>query len=79
MVDSVAVEDACGICQGNSTTCSTIEGVYKKQSLGGSGYKEMIIIPNGARNIRIEEQSYSENYISIASATSAKFYLNGKR
>lgn len=84
VVDSTAVEDACGVCQGNGTTCYTKKGIYKKQNLGGGGngiggYKEMILIPNGARNIRIEEQAYSRNYISIASATTAKFYLNGKR
>lgn len=79
VVDSKAIEDACGICQGDGSTCHTIRGEYTKQTLGGGGYREMIIIPNGSRNIRIEEKGYSENYISIGSATSSKFYLNGKR
>ncbi|XP_017770660.1 PREDICTED: A disintegrin and metalloproteinase with thrombospondin motifs 7, partial [Nicrophorus vespilloides] len=78
MVDSTAVEDACGICQGDGSTCDTIKGVYSKQS-SGAGYREMIVIPAGSRNIRVEETDYSENYISIGSASSRKFYLNGKR
>ncbi|XP_065156634.1 A disintegrin and metalloproteinase with thrombospondin motifs 12-like [Atheta coriaria] len=76
-VDSIAVEDACGVCQGDGTTCDTIKGIYQKQS-GGAGYKEMFVVPSGSRNIRIEEIDYSANYISIASAVSQRTYLNGK-
>lgn len=77
-MDSDAAEDECGICLGDSTKCDKIEGVYRKQSLG-VGYREMIAIPSGSRNIRIEELGSSENYIGIGSAVSKKFYLNGKR
>lgn len=78
MVDSVAKEDDCGICQGDGTKCDKVEGEYGKQSRS-AGYREIIVIPRGARNIRVEEKGYSENYISIGSALSRKFYLNGKR
>lgn len=78
VVDSDAKEDDCGICQGDGSTCDTIKGVYNKQS-ESQGYREMIVIPPGSRNIRIEEKNKTENYISIGSATSRKFYLNGKR
>ncbi|KAJ8979150.1 hypothetical protein NQ317_016770 [Molorchus minor] len=78
MVGSTAKEDDCGICQGDGTKCDKREGTYFKQSRS-AGYKEIVVIPRGARNIRIEENSYSENYISIGSALTKKFYLNGKR
>lgn len=77
VVDSTAEEDDCGICQGDGTKCDKVEGVYTKQSLA-PGYREMIAIPAGSRNVRIEEMDDSENYIGIGSAISKKFYLNGK-
>jgi hypothetical protein len=43
------------------------------------GYKEVVVIPAGSRNIKVEEVGNSRNYIGIGSATSAKFFLNGKR
>ncbi|XP_008201118.2 A disintegrin and metalloproteinase with thrombospondin motifs 7 isoform X1 [Tribolium castaneum] len=78
VVDSTAQEDECGICQGDGTKCDKIEGLYSKQS-HSPGYREVVVIPPGARNIRIEEKDHSENYISIGSALAKKFYLNGKR
>lgn len=78
MVDSTAKEDDCGICRGDGTKCDKVSGVYSKQS-HSPGYREIVVIPPGARNIRIEELGQSENYISIGSAVARKFYLNGKR
>ena len=43
------------------------------------GYKKVVSIPAGARNIRVEEKGNSKNYIGIGSASSGKFFLNGKR
>lgn len=78
VVDSTAEEDDCGICQGDGTKCDKVEGVYSKQSLD-AGYHEVIAIPTESRNVRIEELDNCENYISIGSAVSKKFYLNGRR
>lgn len=78
VVDSDAREDACGVCQGDGSSCDIIQDLYVKQSQN-SGYKEVTVIPAGSRNIRIEEIDYSENYLSIGSTTSKKFYLNGHR
>lgn len=76
-VDSNAKEDRCGICHGDGSQCKTLRGSYNKRE--GSGYKEVATIPAGARNIRVEELGNSKNYIGIGSASSGKFYLNGKR
>jgi hypothetical protein len=43
------------------------------------GYKEVVAIPAGSRNIKVEEVGNSRNYIGIGSATSGRFFLNGKR
>ncbi|XP_050447692.1 A disintegrin and metalloproteinase with thrombospondin motifs 7 isoform X1 [Cataglyphis hispanica] len=77
MVDSDATEDRCGICHGDGTQCETTSGVYDKND--GPGYKEVIVIPSGSRNIKIEEIGNSKNYIGIGVPNSDKYFLNGKR
>lgn len=77
-MDSDAQEDACGVCQGDGNSCDIIQDYFSKQS-HGPGYKEVTIIPSGSRNIRVEEVKESDNYLSVGSATSKKFYLNGNR
>ncbi|CAH1118874.1 unnamed protein product [Phaedon cochleariae] len=78
VVDSTTEEDDCGICQGDGSKCETREGTYEKQNWE-PGYREIAVMPRGARNIRIDENDYSQNYISIGSALARKFYLNGDR
>ncbi|XP_043277591.1 A disintegrin and metalloproteinase with thrombospondin motifs 7-like isoform X2 [Venturia canescens] len=76
-VDSDATEDRCGICHGDGTQCETTSGVYDKNE--GPGYREVIVIPTGSRNIKIEEVGNSKNYIGIGVPNSNKYFLNGKR
>ncbi|KAH1005898.1 hypothetical protein HUJ04_006801 [Dendroctonus ponderosae] len=78
VVDSTSEEDECGICQGDGTKCDIIQGEYKKQS-GVTGYREIVVIPSGARNIFVAENDQSENYIGLENAVEKKYYLNGKR
>ncbi|XP_015187266.1 PREDICTED: A disintegrin and metalloproteinase with thrombospondin motifs 7-like isoform X2 [Polistes dominula] len=77
IVDSDATEDRCGICHGDGTQCETTNGIYDKND--GSGYKKVIVIPYGSRNIKIEEIGNSKNYIGIGVPKSNKYFLNGKR
>ncbi|XP_047365767.1 A disintegrin and metalloproteinase with thrombospondin motifs 18 isoform X4 [Vespa velutina] len=76
-VDSDATEDRCGICHGDGTQCETTSGIYDKND--GPGYKEVIVVPTGSRNIKIEEVGNSKNYIGIGVPKSDKYFLNGKR
>ncbi|XP_076664093.1 A disintegrin and metalloproteinase with thrombospondin motifs 7 isoform X2 [Andrena cerasifolii] len=76
-VDSDATEDRCGICHGDGTQCETTGGVYDKND--GPGYKEVVVVPYGSRNIKIEEIGNSKNYIGIGVPNSDKYFLNGKR
>lgn len=78
VVDSTAKEDECGICQGDGTKCDIKQGQYVKQS-DHAKYGEIVVIPKGARNIIIEENDQSNNYIGLENAVKKKFYLNGKR
>jgi hypothetical protein len=77
IVDSNATEDQCGICHGDGTHCITIRGLYDKNE--GPGYREVIIIPEGSRNIKIEEVGNSKNYIGIGRRDADEYFLNGKR
>lgn len=76
-MDSDATEDRCGICHGDGTQCETTSGIYEKNE--GPGYREVIVIPAGSRNIKIEEVGNSKNYIGIGVPNSNKYFLNGKR
>lgn len=76
-VDSDATEDRCGICHGDGTQCVTIRGSYDKNE--GPGYREVIVIPEGSRNIKIEEVGNSKNYIGIGRPGLDEYFLNGKR
>ncbi|CAG9857813.1 unnamed protein product [Phyllotreta striolata] len=77
-VDSRTEEDDCGICRGDGSKCDKKRGIYDKQNWS-PGYREIVVVPKGARNVRIEEKDRSSNYISIGSALARKFYLNGER
>ncbi|KAG7204371.1 hypothetical protein KM043_004815 [Ampulex compressa] len=76
-VDSEATEDRCGICHGDGTQCETTGGIYEKND--GTGYKEVVVVPSGSRNIKVEEIGNSKNYIGIGVPNSDKYFLNGKR
>ncbi|XP_022672218.1 A disintegrin and metalloproteinase with thrombospondin motifs 7-like isoform X5 [Varroa destructor] len=74
-IETSAQEDRCGICHGDGTQCSTVRQMFKTRE--GLGYAEIGRIPQGARNIRIEEVSESTNYIAIQ-GSDGEFYLNGE-
>lgn len=76
-MDSDAREDSCGVCHGDGTKCVTIKGSYDKSE--GQGYKEVVVIPAGSRNINVEEIGNSKNYIAIGIPDSDEYFLNGKR
>ncbi|XP_071509082.1 A disintegrin and metalloproteinase with thrombospondin motifs 7-like [Diadema antillarum] len=73
-VNSPAVEDRCGVCHGDGSTCQTIKNSFTIRS--GRGYVEAIVIPAGARNIVVEEIAAAGNYIAIRD-TAGRYYLNG--
>ncbi|XP_045468066.1 A disintegrin and metalloproteinase with thrombospondin motifs 12 isoform X1 [Harmonia axyridis] len=77
VVGSNATEDECGICEGDNSKCNIFKGTYTKQR-ASSGYREVVVIPAGATNIKIMETNYSDNFISVGSALHKRFYLNGK-
>jgi thrombospondin motif-containing protein 7/thrombospondin motif-containing protein 12 len=71
--DSDAVEDICGVCDGDTSTCEIVDEVYKEK---GRSYQKVVTIPAGSRSITVEETKPSKNFLAL-SAPNGTFYLNG--
>ncbi|XP_050970725.1 A disintegrin and metalloproteinase with thrombospondin motifs 7 [Labeo rohita] len=74
-IDSDAVEDQCGVCHGNGSTCETVRKTFEDSE--GLGYVDIGLIPEGARDIRIEEVAEAGNYLALRSNDPEKYFLNG--
>ncbi|XP_078097325.1 A disintegrin and metalloproteinase with thrombospondin motifs 7-like [Mustelus asterias] len=74
-IDSNALEDRCGVCQGNGSTCETVKKTFDKTE--GLGYVDIGLIPEGAREIRIEEVAEAGNFLALRSDDPEKYFLNG--
>ncbi|EDO43067.1 predicted protein, partial [Nematostella vectensis] len=73
ILNSKAKEDKCRVCNGNGENCRTVRGSYYDS---GEGYKEFLVIPPGATNLRIEEIKPSVHFIAMADSK-GKFFFNG--
>ncbi|XP_076982869.1 A disintegrin and metalloproteinase with thrombospondin motifs 7 [Tamandua tetradactyla] len=74
-IDSGAVEDRCGVCLGNGSTCHTVSETFREAE--GLGYVDVGLIPAGAREIRIEEVAEAANYLALRSEDPGRYFLNG--
>ncbi|XP_037689196.1 A disintegrin and metalloproteinase with thrombospondin motifs 7 isoform X2 [Choloepus didactylus] len=74
-IDSGAVEDRCGVCHGNGSTCHTVSKTFEEAE--GLGYVDVGLIPAGAREIRIEEVAEAANFLALRSEDPEKYFLNG--
>ncbi|KAJ7408135.1 hypothetical protein WISP_122586 [Willisornis vidua] len=74
-IDSHAVEDRCGVCHGDGSTCHTVHKTFEDSE--GLGYVDIGIIPVGAREIRIEEVAEAGNFLALRSEDPEKYFLNG--
>uniref|UniRef100_A0A4W6F785 ADAM metallopeptidase with thrombospondin type 1 motif 7 n=1 Tax=Lates calcarifer TaxID=8187 RepID=A0A4W6F785_LATCA len=75
VIDSSAVEDRCGVCLGNGSTCTTVKKTFEERE--GLGYVDIGLIPEGARDIRIEEVAEAGNFLALRSDNPSKYFLNG--
>ncbi|XP_035291520.1 A disintegrin and metalloproteinase with thrombospondin motifs 12 [Anguilla anguilla] len=75
-IDSNAMEDRCGVCLGDGTTCQT---VHKEFDGGeGYGYVDVGLIPEGARDILVQEVQESGNFLALRGQDPEEYYLNGR-
>nr|XP_057945694.1 A disintegrin and metalloproteinase with thrombospondin motifs 7 [Doryrhamphus excisus] len=75
VIESSAVEDRCGICHGNGSTCTTIRKTFEESQ--GLGYVDIGLIPEGSWDIRIEEMAAAGNFLALRGDIPGKYYLNG--
>ncbi|MGH0172727.1 UNVERIFIED_CONTAM: hypothetical protein FKN15_005507 [Acipenser sinensis] len=74
-INSNAVEDRCGVCHGNGSTCETVKKTFEESE--GMGYVDIGLIPEGAREIRIEEVAEAGNFLALRSQDPERYFLNG--
>ncbi|XP_058060218.1 papilin [Anopheles bellator] len=75
MLGSQAKEDKCRVCRGDGSSCKTVNGLLDAQNLQ-VGYNDLLLIPNGASNVVINELAPSNNYLAIRNLTGF-YHLNG--
>ncbi|XP_075063622.1 A disintegrin and metalloproteinase with thrombospondin motifs 7 isoform X2 [Mixophyes fleayi] len=75
-IDSNALEDRCGVCLGDSSSCHTVHKTFEDSD--GLGYVDIGLIPPGAREIRIEEVAEAGNFLALRSEDPEKYFLNGR-
>ncbi|KAH0627867.1 hypothetical protein JD844_008401 [Phrynosoma platyrhinos] len=74
-IDSNATEDRCGVCQGDGSSCQTVQITFNQSE--GLGYVDIGLIPKGARNIKVTEVAEAGNFLALRSEDPEKYYLNG--
>ncbi|XP_015037150.2 papilin isoform X5 [Drosophila pseudoobscura] len=75
MLGSDAKEDKCRKCGGDGSTCKTIHNTYSSSDLA-PGYNDLLLVPQGATNIKILETAPSNNYLACRNL-SGHYHLNG--
>ncbi|XP_023110554.1 A disintegrin and metalloproteinase with thrombospondin motifs 19 isoform X4 [Felis catus] len=60
---SLAREDHCGVCNGNGKSCKIIKGDFNHTR--GAGYVEVLVIPAGARRIKVVEEKPAHSYLAL--------------
>ncbi|XP_076627850.1 A disintegrin and metalloproteinase with thrombospondin motifs 7 [Colletes latitarsis] len=75
-MESNAVEDVCGVCKGNGTSCKPIQGTITIET--ASQPKKIIDVPAGSTNVRIEEIEPTRSRIMVRTAD-GKPLIDGDR
>ncbi|KAL7984621.1 hypothetical protein Chor_003191 [Crotalus horridus] len=75
VLGSNAVEDVCGVCKGDNSSCRMYKGQYTKQHTTNQ-YYTLVTIPAGARSINVYEMNVSNSYIAVRTSNK-KYHLNG--
>ncbi|XP_039272009.2 A disintegrin and metalloproteinase with thrombospondin motifs 7-like isoform X1 [Styela clava] len=75
-IGSRALEDRCGECHGNGSTCYKVSKTFSRKK--GEEYTPIALLPLGARNVEISEVAPVINFLALRHATNkSQYYLNG--
>ncbi|EDL09848.1 A disintegrin and metalloproteinase with thrombospondin motifs 19 preproprotein [Mus musculus] len=67
LLGSLAREDHCGVCNGNGKSCKVIKGDFNHTR--GAGYVEVLVIPAGARRIKVVEEKPAHSFLALRDAS----------
>uniref|UniRef100_A0A672S5H8 ADAM metallopeptidase with thrombospondin type 1 motif 18 n=1 Tax=Sinocyclocheilus grahami TaxID=75366 RepID=A0A672S5H8_SINGR len=76
VLGSKAALDACGVCKGDNSTCKFYSGQYTLQHRANE-YYPVVMVPAGARSIRVQEMEISTSYLAVRSLKRGTYYLTG--
>ncbi|XP_031748801.1 A disintegrin and metalloproteinase with thrombospondin motifs 19 isoform X1 [Xenopus tropicalis] len=71
ILGSLSREDHCGVCNGNGKSCKVIKGDFNHTK--GAGYVEALVIPTGARRIKVVEEMPAHSYLALRDASKHSF------
>ncbi|XP_064633097.1 A disintegrin and metalloproteinase with thrombospondin motifs 3-like [Lineus longissimus] len=77
VLGSDKVDDQCGVCNGDNSECTQISGIYDKKPT--RSYTHVLLLPRGARHIKIEENGASSHFLALKVRSKREFLLNGNR
>ncbi|XP_056268077.1 A disintegrin and metalloproteinase with thrombospondin motifs 17 isoform X2 [Pseudoliparis swirei] len=63
IISSSAKEDRCGVCNGDGHSCKIVRGDFNHTK--GMGYIEAVVIPAGARRIKVVEDKPSHSFLAL--------------
>ncbi|XP_035812602.2 A disintegrin and metalloproteinase with thrombospondin motifs 17 [Amphiprion ocellaris] len=63
IIGSSAKEDRCGVCNGDGHSCKIVRGDFNHTK--GMGYIEAVVIPAGARRIKVVEDKPSHSFLAL--------------
>ncbi|KAI4488513.1 hypothetical protein M0802_011553 [Mischocyttarus mexicanus] len=75
VVDSDAIDDRCGICNGDGTKCQLIDGDFD-QPVERAAYTKIVTVPSGARSIFLIEKKPAQNIFAVKTTKDKKYCLN---
>ncbi|XP_053158834.1 A disintegrin and metalloproteinase with thrombospondin motifs 19 isoform X3 [Hemicordylus capensis] len=67
ILGSLAWEDHCGVCNGDGKSCRVVKGDFNHTR--GAGYVEALVIPAGARRIKVVEEKPAHSYLGERKTT----------
>ncbi|XP_059389902.1 A disintegrin and metalloproteinase with thrombospondin motifs 18-like isoform X3 [Carassius carassius] len=76
VLGSKSALDACGVCKGDNSTCKFYSGQYTLQHRANE-YYPVVMVPAGARSIRVQEMEISTSYLAVRSLKRGTYYLTG--
>ncbi|XP_074598749.1 papilin-like isoform X2 [Brevipalpus obovatus] len=74
VLGSNKTEDKCRICGGDGSQCKTVREIHRREL--PAGYNDIVMIPRGATNIRVQELAATKDFLAIRGERK-EYFLHG--